>query len=64
MYSITEEGTKELLRWLADGNLGLNQRTPILLKVFFMGERSREENICFFEQLWEFLPYGSRSGIR
>lgn len=48
MYSITEEGTKELLRWLADGNLGLNQRTLILLKVFFMGERSREENICFF----------------
>lgn len=51
VYTITEEGEKELLRWLADGNLGLNERTPVLMKVFFMGERSREENIRFFEQL-------------
>lgn len=54
VYAITEEGKKELLRWLADGNLGLNQRTPILMKVFFMGERSREENISFFEHLKDY----------
>jgi len=51
VYSITAEGRKELLRWLSDGNLGLNLRTPVLMKVFFMGERSREENIRYFESL-------------
>lgn len=51
VYSITEEGKCELVRWLSDGNLGLNFRTPILMKVFFMGERSREENIRYFEGL-------------
>ncbi len=51
IYSITKEGKEELLRWLADGNLGVNSRTPILMKVFFMGELSREENIRYFESL-------------
>lgn len=51
VYSITEEGREELLRWLSDGDLGLSPRTPILMKVFFMGERSREENIRYFEEL-------------
>lgn len=49
VYSITEEGKGELVRWLSDGNLGLSPRTPVLMKVFFMGERSREENIRYFE---------------
>ena len=51
VYSITEEGRGELVRWLSDGNLGLNTNTPVLMKVFFMGERSREENIGYFEGL-------------
>lgn len=51
VYAITEEGKAELLRWLADGDLGMNARTPVLMKVFFMGERSREENIGYFEKL-------------
>lgn len=51
IYSITDEGRCELLRWLSDGDLGINSRTPILMKVFFMGERSREENIRYFEEL-------------
>lgn len=54
IYAITKEGKGELLRWLADGNFGLNERTPILMKVFFMGERSKEENILFFEQLKDY----------
>lgn len=54
MYGITQEGREELLRWLADGNFGLNSRTPILMKVFFMGERSRKDNICFFESLKDY----------
>lgn len=53
VYSITKEGKEELIKWLADGDLGLSPRTPILMKVFFMGERSREENICYFKELIE-----------
>lgn len=51
VYSITEEGKRELLRWLSEEDPGLNPRTPILMKVFFMGERSREENIIYFRNL-------------
>lgn len=51
IYSITDTGRQELLDWLADGNLGLSPRTPILMKVFFMGEQSREESIAYFQQL-------------
>lgn len=47
IYSITEDGRKELLKWLSD-DMGIRQRVPILMKTFFMGERSREENIRFF----------------
>lgn len=53
VYSITEEGKEELLRWLADSEPSLNPRTPVLMKVFFMGERSREENIGYFKRLKE-----------
>lgn len=51
IYSITEDGRKELLKWLSDEDMGLRQRVPILMKTFFMGERSREENIRFFREL-------------
>lgn len=51
LYTITEEGRAELIQWLADGDPGLSPRTPLLMKVFFLGERSREENICYFQQL-------------
>lgn len=53
VYAITQEGKTELLRWLADGGLKLNPRSLTLMKVFFMGERSREENICCFQKLKE-----------
>lgn len=51
VYSVTAFGIEELLRWLADGDLGLRAKTPVLMKVFFLGERSREENIRYFEHL-------------
>lgn len=51
IYSITEEGRYELLRWLSDDDLGITHRVPILMKVFFMGERSREDNIRYFQEL-------------
>ncbi len=54
IYTITSEGQKELLRWLSDGELSLNARSGILMKVFFLGERSREDNIRYFEGLKEY----------
>lgn len=51
IYSITEEGKSELLRWLSDGDIAITPRAPILMKVFFMGERSREENVRYFKGL-------------
>lgn len=53
VYSITEKGRAELMKWLDDDKIGLSSRMPILMKVFFMGERSREENICYFKKLKE-----------
>lgn len=54
VYSITPEGHEELLRWLSDGELAMDTRSPVLMKVFFLGERSREENIRYFEGLKEY----------
>ncbi len=54
VYNITFEGREELLRWLSDGEFALGSRSQILMKVFFLGERSREENICYFEGLKEY----------
>lgn len=51
VYTITREGREELQEWLADGGLKLNSRSVTLMKVFFMGERSREENIRCFQKL-------------
>ncbi len=54
LYHITPEGKRELLRWLSDGEPELSSRSHILMKVFFLGERSREENIRYFEGLKEY----------
>lgn len=54
IYAITPEGHRELLRWLSDGESGLNSRNSILMKVFFLGECGREENIRYFESLKEY----------
>ena len=53
VYYITEAGRAELLRWLADDDLGLRVKTPILMKVFFLGERNTKENIRYFESVKE-----------
>ena len=50
VYSITESGKTELLEWLAEESAE-GVRIPLLMKVFFMGERSIDENIVFFESL-------------
>lgn len=51
VYSITEAGRTELLQWLASEDLGLRIKTPVLMKVFFLGERSPAENIRYFESV-------------
>ena len=35
--SITEEGRKELLRWLNDSDVNFEMRSPTLMKIFFLG---------------------------
>jgi len=54
IYAITPEGHDELLRWLSAGAPELSSRSHILMKVFFLGERSPEENIRYFEGLREY----------
>ncbi len=54
IYTITSEGRNELLLWLSDGEPELDSRSKILMKVFFLGERSSEENIRYFEGLKEY----------
>jgi len=54
IYTITSEGCEELLRWLSDGKPELSSRSNILMKVFFLGERSSEENIRYFEGLKQY----------
>ena len=51
IFSITEKGKEALIKWLGDDKLGISSRLPVLMKVFFMGERSREDNIVFFKRL-------------
>jgi len=54
MYTITRDGREELLRWLSRGETEHSFRNVILMRVFFLGERSREENIRYFEALKEY----------
>lgn len=51
--SITDEGRKELLRWLSDPNLDveMDKRTPTLMKTFFMGELPISDSLKFFRRL-------------
>ena len=52
VYSITPAGKEELLRWLYE-DAELHTKTPLLMKVFFLGERSPEENIRYFRNFKE-----------
>ncbi len=48
VFHITDEGKKELLHWLAFEDSGFTMRSPLLMKVFFMGELSSKECLVFF----------------
>lgn len=51
LYSITDSGKLELSRWLAEDNLDeeLKIRNRFLMKLFFSGERSIQENITMLK---------------
>lgn len=53
LFSITESGIEELNRWLAEDDTGFETRCPTLMKTFFRGERSPEENLGFFRRFGE-----------
>lgn len=50
MLSITDAGRAELLRWLKEEGQKENVRNPMLMKTFFRGECSIDENIDFFKR--------------
>ena len=63
MLSITDEGRKELLRWLREETPNSLIRSPLLMKTFFRGECGIDENIAYFKTLLEegtVFPQGSR----
>ena len=51
VFSITEAGRDELLRWLREDPLPIRERSPMLMKTFFLGECTPEESIAFFQRL-------------
>ncbi|MBQ8133011.1 MAG: PadR family transcriptional regulator [Clostridia bacterium] len=51
LFSITESGKEELNRWLSEDDTGFETKSRILMKTFFRGERTIDENIEFFKRL-------------
>lgn len=55
LFSITESGREELLRWLSEESVEMNPRSPMLMKTFFRGELSIDENINYFSEMENIL---------
>ena len=51
ILSITETGKEELKNWLNDDSVVSPIRSAMLMKTFFRGECSIDENIAFFKNL-------------
>ena len=49
IYSITEAGKEELSKWLHQNEFK-PRNYPVMLKAFFLGELTPEENLIYFEQ--------------
>lgn len=49
--SITEQGRKELLRWLSESDIDMDMHSHTLMKTFFMGELPVSNSIDFFKEL-------------
>ncbi len=59
LFSITDEGKCELLKWLGTENC-FDSRSRLLMLTFFRGELSTAENIRFFRSIKESaLKFGS-----
>lgn len=50
LFSITDSGREELIRWLCSEN-GFDTRSRLLMLTFFRGELPAGENIRFFEAI-------------
>ena len=53
VFSITESGKEELHRWLSEEDIGFETKNPLLMKTFFRGEKTIDENIEFFRRVSE-----------
>ena len=51
VFTITESGQNELKRWLTEDRVELELRSPLMMKTFFRGELSIDENIEYFNRL-------------
>ncbi len=51
LFTITEKGKDELKRWLTEDSVEFELRSPLMMKTFFRGELSINENIDYFEKL-------------
>lgn len=51
IFAITESGREELLRWMREDSGESTIRSPLMMKTFFRGECSSEENIRFFKEI-------------
>ena len=53
LLSITDAGRAELIRWVRSDTANSAIRSPMLMKTFFRGECSIDENIAYFRDLPE-----------
>lgn len=51
LFSITDSGREEFMRWLSEGGFDLELRSPLLMRTFFRGELPTEENIAYFAKM-------------
>ena len=49
LHTLTKDGRAELLHWLSSESFMRDTRVPLLMQVFFLGNRSKEDNIAYFE---------------
>ena len=62
LFSITEEGKRELVEWLRT-ETGFDTRSRLLMLTFFRGELTTEENIAYFKALRDTaVKYGGGMG--
>ena len=53
LYSITEAGREEFLRWLSAPNESVTFKSSFLMKVFFSNNRTPKENVSMFRTFIE-----------